>query len=98
MTYTENREDDLWLMNAAMAERYGLSVYALAQWGRVEGYPHDAIRYEGGRKWWNVRRVEDWLRTRPLHNVGSIPRWAVTCEHPDLPTRARADREMRAHG
>lgn len=71
-----------YLTTMAAAQRYNVSIETLRHWVRWQDFPADSRKREGQFLLWNTAKIDAWLRTRPVSNKGSRPRWLATVQHP----------------
>lgn len=72
------------LSTTEAAHYYGVSCDLLRQWRRWQGFPVKAVELRGRTAFWDVTRVDAWLRARPIPKVGRPARWLVVCGHPSM--------------
>lgn len=73
-----------WLTTMETASRYLVSTDTLRLWRRFEGFPKSAVVRESHECSWNVRQIDSWLRSRPVHKNGRPPRWTGIVGHPSI--------------
>lgn len=78
-----------YLSTTATAMRYGVSTDLIRQWRRWQGWPQDAVERRGGVAFYDVTRVDAWLRSRPVAKTGRPARWRDVVGLPSLPTGER---------
>ena len=64
-----------------MANHLGVSIETLRHWKNWEGWPRDSRTRDGQYVMYEVRKVEEWLRSRPVGKRGPKPRWLSVVGH-----------------
>lgn len=85
-----------YLSTTATAMRYGISCDLIRQWRHWKGFPEDAVERRGGAAFYDVVRVDFWLRSRPIAKTGRPARWLAVVNHPSLATRPTGERNAHA--
>lgn len=71
-------------LNTMQISNYlGISTQTLQQWPRYAGWPNDARHRSGRDVMWDVEKVAEFLRARPLGKRGSRPVWLAIVGHPE---------------
>jgi hypothetical protein len=73
-----------YLSTTEAAHYYGVCCDLLRQWRRWQGFPVKAVELRGRTAFWDVTRVDAWLRSRPVAKVGRPARWLAVVGHPSL--------------
>ena len=83
MTTSTNTTQRGYLNTMQLSNHLGISTQTLQQWPRYAGWPADARRRSGRDILWNVEKVSEFLRNRPLGKRGTRPGWLKTVGHPE---------------
>ena len=72
------------LSSTDTANRCGVGTDLLRQWRRWGSFPQDAVERRGATAFWDVVRVDAWLRSRKVRGVGRPARWLQVVGHKSL--------------
>ena len=72
------------LSSTETARRYGVGTDLLRQWRRYDQFPQEAVERRGATAFWDIDRVDGWLRSREVRAVGRPARWLAVVGHPSL--------------
>lgn len=72
---TKSKKKKEWQDGMTTAGKFGVSVYTLAKWRGMKGFPDEASYVERGVRWFNATAVEAWLRSRDKSTRGRPAKW-----------------------
>jgi hypothetical protein len=78
MTKTISKTTELlesMMTRMAAAIRYGVSLESIKLWQKLDGFPKDAIDRRYHPVLVDVAKIDAWLRSKLIHDLGPPPRW-----------------------
>jgi hypothetical protein len=81
MTTSTNTAQRRYLNTMQLSNHLGISTQTLQQWPRYANWPADARHRSGRDVMWDVEKVSEFLRNRPLGKRGTRPVWLKVVGH-----------------
>jgi hypothetical protein len=70
-----NQSSETFMTRMAAANRYGVSLESIKLWQKLDGFPKDAIDKRFHPVLVDVAKVDAWLRSKPISDMGRPPHW-----------------------